>query len=417
MKLSWMIARRFLSHRTQGGGEGLAVGIATWGIAIGLAIMLLSVGIGLGFKNEISTKILGFASHALLLDSRSVYSTQSTPIEPTDEMLSSLLQLPNVKHLSRYSTCVGVLKTETDFKDILLKGIGEDYDTTFLAAHIIEGRLPNYTSQEHLNDIVISHSQARQMQIAVGDRVYAYFFEGKLKTRRFNVCGIYETNFNQFDNTIVIANIHTVGRLNGWEESQCTGLEVQTHDPDQAQATAAEIIWSLATRDTDTINSLCCYTSRELYASVFEWLALLDLNLLVIIILMLIVASCTAVSGLLITILQRTPTIGILKALGSTNRLLRHIFRRYSLLILGRGLLLGNLLGLGLCLLQQKLNILGLFVHLDPQSYYIDRVPILFNLPLILLLNALTFIIASLALLPPSLIISRITAVEAIKTD
>lgn len=391
--------------------------LATLGIAVGLAVMLLSSAIGLGFKHVVAEKITGFAGHAVVIDSRTAASSQIVPVKLSDEAVEGIKDIDNVRNAVRFSQTVGILKTETDFRDIAIKGISSDYDTLFLHRHLIEGYIPRFDSLNCRNDIVLSSLLARELGLQAGDRVYAYFFDRTLRTRRFTIAGIYETNLNRFDRNMVIGNLSTVNQLNGWNETDCSGLEITTLDFDKINETSIAIVSYLSRLNYAGGRTLSCYTVRELYGQVFEWLKLLDLNVWIILGLMLCVACCTVISGLLITMLQKTATIGTLKALGSTNRLIGNIFLSYSFFIIVRGLVIGNIIGLGIALLQSRFNVFGVFFHLDPQSYYIDRVPILFDASTIVLLNVATLLIAMLALIIPGCVVARVAPIKAIRRE
>lgn len=414
MNTSFFIAKRLYFGKTdEGRVSKLAIRIATLGVTVGLAIMLLAVSVVLGFKKEINNKIIGFGAHIEIFNKNSNSTLESLPLVTDKAFLQKLMKTDGVRYVQRFTNKVGILKTDADFKGILLKGIGSDYNTSFLKQHLTEGTIPAYGKGQHQNDILISSLTAREMQIGVGDRIFAYFFENSLKTRRFTVAGIYETGMNQFDDNIVVANIYTVNQLNNWSDDQSTGVEIMTNDFKQLDATYLNVLKTLAGVVDRDGNTYTAYTIKELYAQIFEWLKLLDLNIWVILALMACVAIFTMVSGLLILILEKTSTIGILKALGGSNGLIRRVFVNYAVLILGRGLVWGNAVGLGIAFIQYHFHLF----KLDPANYYVDHVPILFSWPSIVLLNVGTILICVLALIGPSYLVSKITPSKAIRFD
>ncbi|MBQ0088767.1 MAG: ABC transporter permease, partial [Prevotellaceae bacterium] len=386
----------------------LTTGIATLGVMIGLSVMILSVCIIFGFKHEISEKVIGFGSHISILNGETVNSVEGNSIIIGEDIQKQVKNVPGVESVQRYSTKMGLIKTSTDFKGLIFKGVGEDFDSTFLQQHIIEGNIPVFSTNSHRNDIIISTKTASELGIRVGERVYTYFFENGIRMRRFNVAALYESNMDQFDDNIVISNFYTVNQLNNWDDSHCTGMEIKVKDFNQLQKIDEDIIKITAgKRDADG-HLYATYTIKELYSHIFEWLKLLDLNIWVILILMICVAAFTMISGLLILILERTSTIGVLRAVGGSNGMLRKIFLHYSSFIIIRGLVWGNIIGIGIALIQKQWHILSL----DASSYYVDHVPVLINWWAILGLNIATLLICLIILIIPSFMVSRINPVK-----
>ena len=414
MKTAFYIARRLYEGKSKEQRVSrLARQIATLGVSLGLAIMLLSVAIVIGFRHEISSKITGFARHIQIINPAALTSPQSFPIDASDSVMHVITGIKGVKEVQRVSNKAGILKTDTDFKGIYLKGIAEEYDTSFIKQHLVEGQMPHFSKDKDRNSILISRSQANKMRLKLGDKVYAYFFEDALKTRRFTITAIYETHMNQFDDAVVLANLYTVNQLNNWNENEASGLELNIDEEKHLDDVYLNVLETTRHMVDSNQNQYATFTVKELYAHIFEWLKLLNLNIWVILILMICVASFTMISGLLILILEKTNTIGVLKALGSNNHLVRKVFLFYAILLMGKGLIYGNLIGLGLAFIQQQTGI----ISLNPENYYVDSVPIAFNLPAILLINLGTIIICTLALIGPSYLISRIRPVKAIRFD
>lgn len=414
MSLAFFIAKRLYSHRDDTRKVSVpAMRIATLGVATGLAIMIVSVCIVLGFKNEIRSKVIGFGSHIEVLNVYSFNSPESYPIVTDPPFINKIKAVKGIKHVQRYSNKTGILKTDNDFKGIMLKGIGEEYDMGFFEKHLVTGKVPSFSEIKSNNNILISQSIADALGLNVGDKIFAYFFEQSIKMRRFNVCGIYCTNMSQFDNNIVLTDIYTVNRLNNWESRQSSGLELTVNDYDKLNEIDLEVLRTIGGRIDEFGSKYSALTIQELYPQIFDWLNLLDLNVWIILALMSAVAGFTMISGLLILILERTNTIGLLKAMGATNATVRRVFLYFSVFIIGRGLILGNVIGLGFVLLQQHFGL----IKLDPATYYVDSVPVLINVWLIFALNIGTLIVSILSLLGPSFLISRIQPAKAIRFD
>ena len=405
MKFELSIARRLYGHRdAQRRISRPATTIAMWGVAVGLAVMIVSVCVILGFKAEIRQKVVGFGGDIQVINYESLYSAESQPIVMDELLVHRLQRLPGISHVQPFCLKTGMLKTDDAFKGIALRGVGEDYDTTFLAAHLVEGRLPRFSSDTTRHEVVLSGLIARELGLKVGEKVYAYFFSENVKARRFTVAGIYETHMREFDNSLVFTDLDAVRRLAGWDVGQCSGAELRVDDFAQLDATALRVI-NMVNRTQDIYGATySAHTIRELYPGIFSWLSVLDTNVYVILALMLALSLFTMTSGLLIIILERTNFIAVMKSLGASNGQLRRIFLYFALFIVGRGLLYGNILGIGLALLQQQTGL----VHLDPATYYVRAVPIQFSWPLLLAMNVATLLLTTLVLTIPTYLVARI---------
>lgn len=415
MSYVWYMARRLYS---QSGGRKrasrTAIAIATAGVAIGLAIMIVSVSVVHGFKRQVEDKVCGIGAHMQVLNYESLYRPEAQPIALSDTLLQAIRTIPEVKHAQPYCQKTGMLKTDQSFQGVLFRGIGEDYDLSFLCDNLTDGSIQKpFSSTGSTGRLVISQRLANQLHLQVGSRVYAYFFDRTLRARRFTVEAIYATHLSEYDNRLVFCDYHTAHQLLDYEDDQCSGVEISLYETRQL-STAAQQVVSLVNHRQDTYGAYyTAPTIRETYPHIFAWLQLLDLNVLVILALMLAVAGFTTVSGLLIIILERTQFIGVMKALGSSNSSLRHLFILYAILIIGRGMILGNLIGLGLCFLQQTFG----FVRLDATTYYVDAVPILIPWGWVLVINVATFLLSVLSLLLPSHIVSRIHPARSIRFE
>lgn len=391
-----------------------AIRIATLGVAIGVAVMIITVCVVLGFKHTIRDKVVGFGSHIQIQNFMSQQTASPAPISISDSLLNQLRQMPGVRHVECYALTQGILKTDNDFLGVGFKGIGSDYDLTFLKKHLVEGEMPVFSSDKSNNHLLISRMMADKLRLKAGDRIYAYFIaEDNVRARKFTIKGIYETHMNQFDQSICFTDLPTSVKLNSWEPDQCSGAEVLVEDFDRLEETAQYIVKDV-NRKTDRYGEIITsQTIYEAYPHVFQWLSLLDINVWIIFALMVAVAGFTMVSGLLIIILERTQMIGILKALGMRNSTVRHTFLWFAVFIIGRGLILGNIIGLGLVLLQQYTGI----IHLDPASYYVDTAPMELNIPIILLLNVATLLICVFVLIAPSYLVSHIHPARSMRYE
>ena len=428
MNFPFFVARRFFSNvgSEQRRASHLTTTIATTGVAIGLIVMLLSVGIILGFKQEITKKVEGFGSHIEILDVSSLAAPDAYPVHADAQLINSLKRIPEVRGVAPIAQKMGILKTKNDYMGITLKGIPADYDTTFLANSLVEGRLPKRSAAEGAvatpedgvtssasNEILLSRRQADELNLKVGDRVFAYFFEETIKMRRFKVCGIYQSNMAIFDKTFVITDLNTVRKLNHWEGDEATVIEVRLKGMHAIDQTLPQVERLCSQLNDEVSHARKAFSIVDHYASIFSWLQLLDFNMMVILVLMLCVSGFTMVSGLFILILERTQTIGVLKAMGATNTKIRNVFLFFSGFIIVRGLLIGDVVAIGLLLIQQKYGL----IHLDPANYYVETVPVEINLWAIVLVNVGTLVLTTLALVLPSYMVSRIQPSKAIKFE
>lgn len=375
-----------------------------WGVAVGLAVMLLSVFIVLGFKSEIRNKAIGFGGHIQVMNIQTLFTGESHPVVMDGLLMHKLERLPGITHVQRYAIRAGMLKTDAAFHGIILRGVAEEYDTLFLHQHMQEGRLPRFSASEPCNEILVSRRQADVLGLEVGSRVYAYFFSDRLKARRFDVVGVYETHLRDFDDAIVFAALSTVVQLNDWDDDQCSGAELLTADYEHVDASAAAVTAFINRSEDHNGDVYTSATLAEIHPGIFTWLSLLDTNVYVILALMIGISLFTMTSGLLIIILERTNFIAVMKSLGATDTQLRSVFLAFAALIIGRGLVIGNVLGLGLALAEQQWG----FVHLDPATYYVDAVPVLISWPLVLVINVVTLLVSLLVLIVPSYLVARI---------
>lgn len=391
-----------------------AVRIATMGVAVGLAVMIISVCVVLGFKHTIRDKVIGFGSHITVADYMTMQTAEQYPIQMGDSMMRVLRGIEGVKHVQRYALKQGILKTDDDFLGVMLKGVGPDYDSTFIHKNLIAGRIPLFSEKKSQQKLVISKTMADKLKLKCGDRVFAYFINNEgVRTRRFSIEGIYQTNLQQYDESVCLTDIYTVNKLNGWEPDQYSGAELTVNNFNNLDETAQHIINKVNRTEDRYGGTYSAQTVTEMNPQIFSWLDLMDLNVWMILALMVAVAGVTMISGLLIIILERTQMIGILKALGSRNRQIRHTFLWLAVFIISKGLFIGNILGLGLIILQHYTSL----VKLEPSKYYVATVPVELNIPFIIALNVATLVICILVLIAPSYLISHIHPAKSISYE
>ena len=411
---TWFVAKRLFA---QGGSSGrasrLATGIATVGVAIGLAVMLVSVAIVQGFQREVQNKVLGFGAHIKVLNYKSLGQQEFSPIVIDDSITSRLAAIPNVASVARFCVKPGMLKTDANFRGIAIQGIGQDYDQSFISNHLIKGEIPEFTDSVSSGKLVISQAMAREMQVDVGQTIYAYFFEQAVRARKFTVAGIYQTNLTDFDKNFAYTDLNTIHRLLGWDSQQYSGAEIRLKDFEKLNETLMNVVNEVNKKQDAYGEYYSSMSIRMEHPQIFAWLGLLDMDIVVILILMICVSIFTAVSGLLIIILERTNFIGIMKALGARNKQVRHLFLNYALLIIVRGILLGNLLAFALIFLQKQFGL----VTLDPEVYYVEAVPVMINWWWVLAIDLGTLVLCGLAMIVPSLVVSNITPAKSIRFE
>ena len=394
-----------------------AVHIATAGVAVGLAVMILSVCLVKGFQGEVAAKLAGFASHIEVLDLNSQTDADNHPITADAALMDVVKKTTQAETVQRVSVKIGVMKTHDDFSGIMLKGIGKEYDKKFIRSCMVEGKFPDFGSNaDAINQIVLSRQIAEMLHLKVGDKVYVYFFTNTIKQRRFEIAGIYETHLQQFDKNFVWTDLQTINQLNDWGEEQCSLLEVKLQNFDDLEERTAKLGDAVtAYKNTHQITNLSVMSIRDNPRTrpVLSWLELLDLNVMVILVIMLCVAGVTMISGLLILILERTTTIGVLKALGASNRRIRRIFLVYAGHILVRGMVIGNVLAFLLALLQSQFHL----VRLDPATYYVDAVPLAYDPVWLIGINLATLLITLLTLVLPAFIVSVVQPAKTIRFD
>lgn len=414
MSLSLFIARHI--YRESDGGKQVsrpAVLIAMAGIAIGLAVMIIAVAVVIGFKSEVRNKVIGFGSHIQITNLDAVNSYETHPVAADDSMMTALREYPEVMHVQRYSTKPGMIKTDDAFQGMVLKGVGPEYDPRFIKEYLLEGEIPAFSDSVSSNQVLISKPLADKMRLKLGDKIYTYYIQDDIRARRLTIAGIYQTDFSEYDNLFLLTDINLVNRLNGWEPTQVSGMELQVRDYDKLEDITYEIALDTDNQRDKFGGTYFVRSIEQLNPQIFAWLDLLDLNVWVILFLMIGVAGFTMISGLLIIIIERTNMIGILKALGANNFTIRKTFLWFSVFLIGKGMLWGNVIGLAFCILQSQF---GIF-RLDPETYYVDTVPVSFNVLLFLLINIGTLLTSVLMLIGPSYLITKINPARSMRYE
>jgi lipoprotein-releasing system permease protein len=415
MNFPLFIAKRI--YKDKGGRQKVsrpAIRIATMGVAIGLAVMIVTVSVVIGFKHTIRDKVIGFGSHIQVANNLTMQSIDPYPVCINDSMMRVFGGIDGVVHVERFAITQGILKTDADFLGIAFKGIGPEYDLGFLRSNLVDGTLPKFSDKASGQKVVLSKMIADKLRLKTGDKVFAYFISNDdVRVRRFTVSGIYSTNMTQFDQNICFIDLYTAVKLNGWQPDQCSGAELLVDDFNRLGETSARVVDKVNRTPDKYGDTFTSQTIHEAYPQIFSWLSLLDINVWIIMALMVCVAGFTMISGLLIIILERTQMIGVLKALGACNSTVRRTFICFAVFIIGKGMLWGNVIGVGLVVLQQQFGL----VRLDPVNYYVSTAPMELNIPLILLLNIATALVSIFVLIAPSYLVAHIHPAKSMRYE
>ena len=415
MNFSFFIAHKL--YKDKSGRQHVsrpAITIATAGVAIGLVVMLLSVFVVLGFKHTIRDKVIGFGSHIQVTNFMTQMSSDQAPIAMNDSMMKVIGGIEGVKHVERFAYKQGILKTDSDFLGVMFEGVAQEYDTTFIHQNMVAGSIPKFSDSQSGNHILISRNIADKLKVNAGDRIFAYFIdENGVRMRRFTIQGIYQTNLSQYDQVMCFTDLYTTVKLNAWQPDQVSGAAITVNDFKQLDEVESRFVEKINRTEDRYGETYATQTIRDINPQIFSWLDLLDMNVWIILVLMVSVAGVTMISGLLIIILERTTMIGVLKALGTRNKTIRHIFLWFAAFIIGRALLIGNAIVLGMALLQQWTGI----IKLDPATYYVSTVPVEINIPLLIILNVATLLISLFVLIAPSYLISHIHPAKSMRYE
>lgn len=413
MNYELFIAKRLvLKQRKSAGFSRSILNIALAGIAVGLAVMIISVAIVTGFKNEISRKVIGFGAHISITNYDSNSSYETVPISGEQTWLTSLREMDGVKSVDRYIVKAGIVKTADYLQGVVFKGVDEEYNWSFFEEYLVDGKLLEINDTARTNGVLVSKSIADVLNLKVGDSFAAYFIQNPPRMRKFTVEGIYNTQLEEFDKMYIIADIKHLRKLNDWKDGQVSGFEVKIDDINQLDEMERKVSKTCCSYNPD--GEILKVTNIRLeYPGIFDWLSLLDMNVWIILGLMVAVTGFNMISGLLVLILERVNMIGILKSMGATNVSVRKVFLYFASYLTIKGLLWGNVIGILLCVLQYYFGI----IHLDPASYYVSTVPINLDIVNILLLNAGTLVVIVLMMILPSFIVSKITPADSIRFE
>ena len=411
MNLEYFIAKRLITARDHKSSiSAPIIKIAIAAIAIGMIMMIISVATGIGLQQKIRQKVAAFNGHIVITNYDENQSQLSiTPISTHQNFYPKFKNVTGINHIQAVATKSGIIRTETAFEGIIFKGVGKEYRWDNLKEYLVSGKLPNLNNQ--LNDeVLISEFLANRLNLKVGDKFNTFFMKEdtnqKPNLRVFKITGIFNSGFQEFDSTYIIGDIRHIQRINKWASDQVGAFEVFVDDFNAIQEKGQEVYENTgSTLDTKTI--------VEKYYYIFEWLKLFDFNIIVILIIMIAVATINMVVALLVLILERTQMIGILKSMGANNWAVRKIFLYNAFYLITKGLFWGNLIGVGMLLIQQNFGI----IKLNPENYYVNEAPVFIDFWYILLLNIGTILICLLILLIPSYIITKISPIKAIRFD
>lgn len=409
MDFEWFIAHRLAAqHVDKSTVSRPIVKVAIGSIALSMVIMLITISSGMGFKHQVRQKVLGYSGQIHITSFDNTNALETLPISIDQDFYTGKQRLPGVTHIQVYADKAGIIRTPTDFEGLVFKGVSSDYDWRFFKDYLVAGRIPKYTPGGLQDSVLLSRSTARELRLELGDRFNMFFFRQSKppKARAFVLGGIFDTGIADFDQNVMLGDLNQVRRINGWDSTQVGGFELLVKDYSRL-APITEKVYSLI--DTD-LNAIPITTTNR---DILDWLKLFDLNIAIILTIMLLVAVLNMVAMLIILILERTQTIGVLKALGVRNWSMRKVFVYQALHLLFKGLFWGNAIGLGLLFLQKRFGI----VTLDPKSYYLSVAPVSIDWGWILSINVGTIVICFTMLLLPSYVIARIPPVKAIRFD
>lgn len=410
MNFELFIAKRIISAKKgKGTISGPIIRLAISAIALGLIIMFIAITTGTGLQQKIRNKVIGFAGHIQVINLDANQSYEPKPIDKNQDFYPSITDTEGIKHIQPYATKVGIVQTPSGNEGLVFKGVDQTYNWDFFNNALIEGTIPAFNDSTRSDSILISKKIANNLKLKLNDKLQMLFIQPNPKPpkrRRFYISGIYETGLEEFDETFLIGHLKHIQLLNKWDENQIGGFEIIIDDYERMTELSDYVLGEIP-------YSLTSISVRKKYPQIFEWLDLFDINILIILIIMVAVASVNMITALLVLILERTQMIGIMKALGTNNISIRKVFIYNAIYLIGLGLLWGNLIGIGFAYLQDAYGI----IKLPAENYYVSEVPININGWHILFLNLGTLAITSIMLIIPSLLITRISPIKAIRFD
>jgi lipoprotein-releasing system permease protein len=418
LNFEFFLAKKIHFSREKGDNKRVTppvVRIAMAGIAIGLAVMIVSVGIVVGFKKEVREKVIGFGGHIQLSNLDNNISYETVPIAISDSLMEVLNATEGIRHIEVYATKLCMIKTDSVFQGVVLKGMSADFDTTFFRKHLVEGEMIHIDTAKTNNNVLLSRITANMLKLKCGDSFFAYFITGETnpRARKLTISGLYDTGFADYDKLFVIGDIQLIRRINDWDADMVSGVEIFIDDFNRTEELAEQLYFSLITEQDRLGNTFYIRSIQELNPMIFNWLNVLDSNVIIILALMILVSGFTMISGILIVILERTNMIGVLKALGQQNKSIRKVFLYISFFMILKGMFWGNIIGIAICLLQAHFK----WFKLDATIYYIDSVPVELNILTLILINVCSLIVSMIMMLAPSYLISKIEPVKSIRFE
>ncbi len=415
MNLELFIAKRihFSKNKGEKRASSPAIKIAIAGVAIGLAAMILALSIVIGFKKEVRNKVVGFGSHIQITNLQNNSSYETLPICVSPDLREALQQAEGIKHVQTFSTKPGIIKTDSAFQGIILKGVGTDYDWDFFKHNMVDGTIINPSDTTNQNQAILSKNIANKLNLKTGDSFICYFVGENIRYRRFHISGIYSTNFEDYDKLFVVTDIELIRKLNDWDEDEVSGIELLVKDYNKLDDIQQHVFMEMMVYRDRKDNTLLTRSIKELNPIIFNWLDLLDTNVVVIIVLMFAISIFTMISGLLIIILERTNMIGMLKTLGAHNYSIRKVFLYVSSFLILKGMFWGNIIALSLLFIQKYFGV----IKLDPDKYYMTEAPVDINFLYILLINAGTLILSMLVMIIPSYLIAKISPAKSLRFE
>jgi lipoprotein-releasing system permease protein len=390
--------------------------IALFGIALGLAVMIVSLAVITGFKTEIRNKVIGFGSHIQIINFESRNSYENPPISKNQPFTSELKNINGVELVQVFATKPGMIKTDESIQGIVLKGVDTGYNWSFFEKNLVDGVIPKLNDTSRVNEILLSENISRLLKLKTGESAVLYFVNENEVTPRMlqlKVSGIYSTSLEEFDNLFIIGDIKQIQRLNDWQPDKISGFEILVSDFNKIGITEMEVRNLVINYSNENSAILRTESITRQYPQIFDWLSILDMNVWVILFLMVMVAGFNMISALLVLILERSTMIGVLKALGSPNQSIRKVFLYLSVFLTSRGMLWGNVIGIAIILIQKIFHI----IKLNPETYYVDVVPVNFNIMHILLLNVGCLLVTTFMLVIPSYLVSKISPDKSIRFD
>ncbi len=417
MNINLYIAKRIFSDKENRNNLSHSiVKIALFGIVLGLIVLILAVAIVTGYKQEVGRKVIGFGSHLQVVNLDSNQSFETAPISSNQPFVPEISQVDGIRHIQIFATKQGIIRTDDEIQGVVLKGVGPDFDWSFFLENRVSGEPFQVQDTVRNNKVWLSKQLADQLHLKLGDDLFMFFIsesEVVARQRKFELAGIYKTSLEEFDRMFVLVDINHIRRLNNWKDDEISGFEILVDNFKELQEKERAVSQVLLRHTSEDAPVLQVVSIRDKYRHIFDWLSLLDMNVWVILVLMILVAGFNMVSSLLVIILERTQMIGILKAMGARNWSIRKVFLYFSVMLILKALVWGNLVGVGICVLQEYTHL----IKLDPTSYYLDYVPINLTILHLVLLNVGTILVTILMLVVPTWLITKISPEKTVRFE